>query len=87
MQAIELKNDLISKITALTDNEAINEMYRWITTQKPPTISEPQAGFVPPHRKGALTEAFGIWADNTPDNDNIRTVLQNATTDLQSKGF
>jgi len=71
MQTVQLKYDIISWVTGLSDKKLIYEMHRWMEEQKSAEISVKE--MVPPKRKGSLTKGFGIWADDVPfDETNYR---------------
>ena len=67
MQTAQVKYDIISWITRLNDNELIMKLYNLMETQE--TTEKTIKGVIPPRRKGSLTEAFGIWADDAPFNE------------------
>jgi hypothetical protein len=69
MQTIQLKYDIISWVTGLTDRKVIAELHQWVANKEKEEISVPQVGCIPPKREGKLTEGFGIWASDTMENN------------------
>ncbi|GHS98525.1 hypothetical protein FACS189421_07290 [Bacteroidia bacterium] len=66
MQAVKLKKDIISYVTGLDDKKLIQELYQWVITKEKAIHS---ADFIPPKRKGNLTEGYGIWFDDVLNNE------------------
>jgi hypothetical protein len=69
MQTIQLKYDIISWVTGLNDKNLVSELHQWMMSKEKEDVSVPQAGCIPPKRKGKLTEGFGIWAADTMENN------------------
>jgi len=74
MQTIQLKYDIISWITGLSDYELISKIHNLIKENESQEIVE--AGIVPPRRKGSLTEGYGFWENDAQFNEtNYRDIL------------
>jgi hypothetical protein len=67
MQTAQQKHSIVSWVAALNDRKLINELYLWISSKEKGDADNLQAGFIPPKRKGKLTEGYGIWASDTAE--------------------
>ena len=74
MQTVQLKYDIISWVTGLTDKKLILKLHQWALEQDSAKIAA--KGIVPPRRKESLTKGYGFWAEDAPfDETNYRDQL------------
>ena len=74
MEAIHIKNDIITWITRLNDKKIILKLWQWVEEQKYADMSVKEN--ILTANSGSLTQGYGIWAEDALfDETNYRDKL------------